>query len=168
MRRTTKNQTTNILLPVASIVSMVFAGTAILQLSQASTNPAAPPATSQNANNNLPSSASNNCCEITINNASTSVSDRKHLALSITLKNLTSQTIQISPGLQMYITDANGAKYSYTAEFKPAGVVIGGPLAANSSTTLDLDFVMPSQANPRTFSFQQDASSPVLILGLPQ
>lgn len=83
----------------------------------------------------------------------------KRFTVSPVILNLSDKTIQLSPGLQMFLNDKNNVRYSMTARYLAAGKVVGGPLAGHTSTRLDVDFEIPISSTPKQFIFQVDGGS---------
>lgn len=161
-----------IILPLLVMVTVGYAGTTLLLQSHAAEIPSEPTAPSKVTASPPPpetmaTSAQSACCKITVVSARQSTTDNKHINLTVTFQNTSSDTVLLSPGLQTVLTDTSGGAYSYTARYQPAGATIGGPLAPGSSTTLNLDFDMPAELLPQALSFQQDASSKAVLVGLP-
>jgi hypothetical protein len=80
--------------------------------------------------------------------------------------NKTNTTLQIAPGLQVFLTSNTGTIYPITARYLTPGVVLGGELAANSYMLLNLDFDIPQAEQPSTITFQLDLSKPTVTIKL--
>jgi hypothetical protein len=108
--------------------------------------------------------------QLNINKVITISSDIKNKTKRVTtevqLKNLSGSTLQISPGLQMFLVDQNGSRYNVTAKFLAPGVNIGGPLATNASRTQGIDFEIPTNSTPQKFIFQLDSSAAITSISL--
>ncbi len=90
------------------------------------------------------------------------VGQNQRVTVTAVVDNQSGSVVQISPGLQFWITDENGIQYPYTAEYIDPQTVLGGPLIPNESTTLLLDFSLPAEATFKTLQFQSNASEDVL------
>ncbi len=88
-----------------------------------------------------------------------SVSGLKRVTVALNIDNLTSDIIQISPGLQMFLRTSTGQQYNLTAKYLAPGIDIGGPVAAGAQTSLNVDFDLPASSTPTTFIYQPDAGS---------
>lgn len=77
----------------------------------------------------------------------------------ISLHNESSEVMQVSPGLQMSVVDTKGTVYSMTAEYLPAGTVVGGPISPGATEILDIDFKLPATASVAAFRYQPDAAA---------
>lgn len=90
----------------------------------------------------------------------------KRVSLQVGVTNKTAQTLQIAPGLQMFLTSNTGKIYPITARYMTPGVLIGGPLAANGYTSLSIDYEISASEQPASFSFQEDLSKPTVTIKL--
>ena len=94
----------------------------------------------------------------------TSASDTKRVSLTATIENLQQSDLQVSPGLQFYVVDANGKEYPYTAQYLPENTSIGGPLPSLASRAYNLHFDVSSSAIIKKLKFQTDGDSqPVYV-----
>jgi hypothetical protein len=88
------------------------------------------------------------------------------VGLQIGVTNKTANTLQIAPGLQMFLASNTGKVYPITARYVSPGVVIGGPLAGNSYTQMNIDFDLPASEQPESLTFQEDLSKPIVTIKL--
>jgi hypothetical protein len=88
------------------------------------------------------------------------------VSLSAHLENLSNSTLQVSPGLQMFLDGSDNHVYPMTAQYLTPRQVIGGPLPPKASTDLSLDFELPAGVTPRYFTYEPDAASPPTKLEL--
>ncbi|HET6925188.1 MAG TPA: hypothetical protein VFH39_05150 [Candidatus Saccharimonadales bacterium] len=93
-------------------------------------------------------------------------SQNRHVTVTVSITNLSDQSMQVSPGLEMNLRTSDGSLYPMTAEYLPAGTVVGGPVAAKETRAMDVDFKLPASAVPAAFVFQPDAASPATEVGL--
>jgi hypothetical protein len=151
-------------LPLLSVAAVAVAGSVILKASHAQelTPSDAGASTVQYA-----TTATSDCCSITVDKlASAEVAGMKRVTASVTIVNNGSAVLQISPGLQFFMVDAKGIVYPYTADYLAAGAVTGGPIAGGGRATEQLDFALPIGTVPHIMSFQRDAGTPAVIVGL--
>jgi hypothetical protein len=94
------------------------------------------------------------------------VTGNKRVTVKLNFQNLSKKTLQISPGLQMFMRGANGTQYNMTAKYLARRQVIGGPLPAGVRSDLSIDFDLPSAAIPAAFIYQPDAGSTPSVIKL--
>jgi hypothetical protein len=108
--------------------------------------------------------------DLTISNFSQSTpntnSGYKRVQIALTLKNLSRNTLQISPGLQMFVRLSSGRQASITANYLAPGQIIGGPLDPDLTSELSFDYEIPSGETPIQFIYQPDAQSPSAVIEL--
>lgn len=90
----------------------------------------------------------------------------KRATATVTVLNTSDEVLQIAPGLQMFLVSNAGTVYPMTARYLKPGVVLGGALAAKSSTTLNVDYDLPVNETPKTFTFQADSAKPIANIEL--
>lgn len=146
----------SMILPVVAIGLLGYTGNIMLS-AFASPENALPPSVQLPAAK-LPASDSSSCCWVQVNSLNRPTPDSAHMTLNVTLTNLSMETLQISPGMQMTIKDTDGVLRNYTAAHLPKGASTGGPLKPYASRSENLDFDVPPTATAQRFSFQLDAS----------
>jgi hypothetical protein len=115
----------------------------------------------------LPTSAMSGCCNVRVNKVSRPADNPGRVTLNITTTNTLRSILQISPGLQMTLQDTGGKSYNYTAAYLPSGASVGGPLAAGAVRSENIDFEIPENTIAQSLTFQLDASTTPLVVGLP-
>lgn len=94
------------------------------------------------------------------------IAQTKRVSITVTVNNVSNNTIQIAPGMQMQLTDTNGSTTFATAKYLSAGQTIGGPVPSGSSSVLSVDFEIAAAAQPKEFVFQQDLATKALVVEL--
>lgn len=114
--------------------------------------------------------ASNNYYDLEVSGVSVGpvnqVSSTKRATVTLTLGNNSNEILQVSPGLQMFLVGSDGKIYPMTARYLAAGTSLGGPLASNGSMTINVDYDIPANVSPKTFTYQPDSSKPTANIGL--
>jgi hypothetical protein len=90
------------------------------------------------------------------------------VSITISITNSGENVIQISPGLQMVLTDNTNTSHPMTADYLQPGHVIGGPLNPGQTWTEPVDFDLSSQETPSTFVYSVDNSSTPVEIVVPQ
>jgi hypothetical protein len=96
----------------------------------------------------------------------TATASKQRLSLTVNLTNHSQSLQQVSPGLQMFVTDSAGRRVSATAQYVPAGVTVGGPLNPGVSRVETIDFELEAGVKPQTFRFEPDGAAPALEVKL--
>ena len=158
-------------IPVFTAVVVGYAGMVLLQNSHADqlTPLVVSGPSSAVSVNPLPTTVTTpDCCKISITAAThSSYATAQHVSLDMTITNLGSNSLLLSPGLQAVLTDTSGTAYNYTAQYLAPEISIGGPLASQATTTLVLDFNIPINAEAHSLVFEKDGSAQPLQIGLP-
>lgn len=115
-------------------------------------------------------SANNNYYNLQVTHIAVATADSsaasKRATVTTSLTNNGSQILQVSPGLQMFLVTDTGSIYNMTAKYLAPGTALGGPLAINGSMTINVDFDIPFNETPKTFTYQPDSSKPTAKIGL--
>ncbi len=90
----------------------------------------------------------------------------KRIQVEIALTNTSDSTLQLSPGLQMYLQDSKGMAYPVTARYLGEGEAVGGPVGPGATTNVTVDFDLPPSASPASFIYQSDISSEQQVIKL--
>src|SRR5579864_5884267 len=92
-------------------------------------------------------------------------SQKKRINLSVSLTNLSTTTLQISPGIQMTLSDQYSVSYPMTAGYLAYRQILGGPLNPKAKASYGVDFNIPASSTPTAFSFQIDGNTKPSVIG---
>ncbi|GEM_PF-2011433 len=94
------------------------------------------------------------------------VSGKKRITVNLTFQNLSTKTLQVSPGLQMFLHTGTGQLHDMTAKYLAPRQIIGGPLEPGARSDLSIDFDIPNTAVPAEFIYQSDAAAAPNVIKL--